>query len=403
MKIFIQILVFFISGFLLNSCFEDPDCIDLRNDFVGFTFKKMFDGKIDTVNLIGISVSGTNNVYYPFTSVRGSIQVPLNVSASSQQFGIELLRGSYTMVVDYDSQPQFESADCGPRFILSNLQVSQHNFDSVRVASNVPLAGLSGSNIDIYRCPITNNFKFSFRQLLADEEENGIELIENLKQISVGYLPGVLYADTLLGSIVVPLNNNASSTNITIDSKANALTTLNVSYSIQPSQLFEVCGIQKFIHDIQVNANSSYDIVRVQKDSIADPPTTNVALLRCPETNLIELTLIGLPGSSDNNYQVNKVTASYTTELFYQDSLTAKLVLPLNMAQNQTDFTIDFATGPKQISFEYTRTAKTFHGQCNQTLISSVNVLSTDFTTAPVLKNDSIQYPTVPNFEIINN
>jgi hypothetical protein len=403
MRIFVQIFAFFISGLFVSSCFEDPDCIDLRNDFVGFTFKKMFDGKIDTVNVIGISVSGTNDVFYSFTSVRGSIQVPLNVSASTQQFGIDLLRGSYTMVVDYNSEPQFESVDCGPRYILSDLRVSQHNFDSVRVASTVPLAGLSGSNIDIYRCPITNNFKLSFRQLLADEKENGIELKESLKQVSLNYLPGVFYVDTLLSAIVVPLNNNASSTNITIDAKASALTTLNINYSIQPSQLFEVCGIQKFIHDIQVNANSSYDIVRVQKDSIADPPTTNVALFRCPETNLIELTLIGLPGSVDNNYQVNKVTAGYTAELFYQDSLTAKLVLPLDVSQDQTDFTIDFATGPKQISFGYLRTSKTFHGQCNQTLISSVNVLSTDFTAAPVLKKDSIQFPTVPNFEITNN
>ncbi|MEQ9413346.1 MAG: DUF6452 family protein, partial [Cyclobacteriaceae bacterium] len=330
----------------------------------------------------------------------GSIQVPLNITTSSQSFVFNLLSGAYSMTLDYKSQPQFESVDCGPRFVLTDLSVAQHNFDSISVTNNVAVTIEGGSNFDIYRCPITNNFKIAFRQLYADEETNGDALIENLHGVRTDYLPFIYYANQEVSSVVVPLNPTTAPTNILLDSKDSGLSSLDISYEFETASIFDVCGNQNFIKNIEVGGTTDYDFVRVQKDSITDPPTTNLTLLKCPQTNLIELQLAGAPTAG---IQINKVTAGFTSEVFYEDSLTTKLVLPLDEMQAQTDYTIMFEGATKQISFEYDRTVQTFHEQCAQTLFSSVNVLSSDFTTPPVTKNDSIQFPTVVNFEITND
>lgn len=400
MRFSAQILIFCIVSFLAGACYEDPDCIDLRNDYVGFTFKKLFDRQADTVGVLGITTSGTDSVFYEFLNVGGSIQVPLNVTASSQSFIFNLLTGTYSMMVDYKSQPQFESVDCGPRIVITDLNVSQHNFDSIQITNNVAVTAKGGSNIDIYRCPITNNFKLAFRQLLADTVANGTALIENLHNVRLDYQPFLFHFNAKASSVVVPLNLASTTTNVLIDSKDSGLSSLDIRYQFETASIFEVCGNQNFIKNIEVAGTTDYDFMKVQKDSINDPPTTNVTLFKCPQTNLIEFQLAGAPAQG---LLIKKVTASYTSEVFYQDSLTTKLVLPLNENQPQTDYTIEFESATKQISIGYERTSQTFHGQCVQTLFSTVKVLSSDFTTPPVTKNDSIQFPTVVNFEITND
>jgi len=405
MKIRAQILTIFICGLFASSCFENPDCIDLRNNFVGFTFKKLYDGEADTVALLGMTVSGVE--FTPTTNI-SSFYLPLNVNTSQQAFDFELIRGGFStqvekqrIILTYSSKAQFESVDCSPRLILSDLDVTEHNFDSVNIKNKVPLAATTGGNIDLYRCPITNNLKITFRQLLADDKSNGNELKEKLNGVSLDYLPINFYPNSERGSVILPMNTAVNSTNILIDSKTG-LSTLNIAYEIENNVLINACGTQSLIHTIQVTQSTGYDIVRLQKDSITDPPSTNVALLRCPRTNLLSLLLKNTSGG-ETPFQINKVTADFTPEVFFEDSLASKIILPLDIAKDQTDFVFEFETGPKKISFGYVRTQQTFHEQCSQTLIGDVSVISSDFTTVPIVKKDSIQFPTVVNFEIINN
>ncbi|MFZ1808941.1 MAG: DUF6452 family protein [Cyclobacteriaceae bacterium] len=398
MRFSAQILVFCIAGFFAGSCYEDPECIDLRNDYVGFTFKKLFDGQVDSV--LGITTSGTDSIFYEFFNVGGSILIPLNVATTSQSFVFNLINGTYSMTLDYKSQPQFESVDCGPRFVLTNLNVSQHNFDSISVTNNVAITAEGGSNIDIYRCPITNNLKLAFRQLLTDNEANGTVLIENLHNVRLDYQALLYYSNTEASSVVVPLNLANTTTRVLVDSKDSGLSSLDITYEFETASIFDGCGTQNFLKNIEVSGTTNYDFVSVQKDSITDPPTTNVTLFKCPQTNLIELQLVGAPAAG---VQINKVTAGFTSEVFYEDSLTTKLVLPLDETQEQTNYTIEFEDATKQISFGYDRTVQIFHEQCVQTLFSAVEVLSSDFTTPPLTKNNSIQFPTVVNFEITND
>lgn len=256
MRIFAQIIALFISGVLVSSCFEDPDCINLRNHLVGIRFKKLFDGKLDTLGAFGITVSNSDSVFSPLKNI-SELYLPLDVNATQQTIDFNLLKGDFTLVIDYQSQPQFESVDCGPRFILSDLGVSLHNFDSVRVTGNIPLAGQSGSNIDIFRCPITHNFKIAFRQLLADDEPNGTALTETLNGISLSHLPFTFFSNAEAASVILPLNSASTQTTITINDKVNGLSTLNMSYTLESKKLFDVCGSQNFIHNLVANGTTN--------------------------------------------------------------------------------------------------------------------------------------------------
>ncbi|MEQ8424711.1 MAG: hypothetical protein RIA63_08360, partial [Cyclobacteriaceae bacterium] len=100
MKFFSKILVVCAFSVLLGSCYEDPNCIGLRNDIVGVTFRKMFDRKIDTLNVVGASINGLDGIFN-FKDVNGPIYFPLNVSTNTQTFNFELGHGSFSMVTNY--------------------------------------------------------------------------------------------------------------------------------------------------------------------------------------------------------------------------------------------------------------------------------------------------------------
>ncbi len=404
MKFLAQILTFLIAGLFASSCFENPDCIDLRNNLVGFAFKKLYDGEADTVSLMAVSISGVG-----FTPVENAsaFYLPLNVAQSGQVFDFELIRGGYStaveqqrMVVSYKSQSQFESQDCTPRFILSDLRVAEQGFDSINIRNSIPLSKNTGTNIDLYRCPFTNNLKISFRQLRANDESNGVELKEKLKGVSLDYLPINFYPNSERGSITIPVNVAANATRVNIDTQEGSI--VDLTYSRENRELVKGCGSQPIISEIQVASATGYDIVRIQKDSITDPPSTNVALLRCPNTNLISLLLKNSSGT-ETAVQIKKITTGFSAETFFEDSLASKIVLPLDVNKDQTDYVFEFETAVKKISFGYIRTQQTFHEVCNQTLFSKLQVVSSEFTSAPIVVKDSIQFPTVVNFEIIND
>lgn len=390
-----------IVSVLLGSCFDNPNCLGLRNNLVGFSFKKMFDGKSDTLGIFGVSIEGSDSIFFQSTLV-STIALPLRSSASQQTIALNTTRGIYNVSMAYESLAEFESVDCGPRFVFSNLSILNHSFDSVRLTNATPTSS-GGVNIEVYRCPIPNLLKIGFRQLLANDNANGGELIELLNGASLDYLPAVFYPGSELASLVFPLNPNSTTTQITFDNAENGLATLSLAYEFQSASIFKVCGEQNFIKNLQVTGSSGYDIVSVVKDSIHDPPTTNILLFRCPQTNLLEVRFKNAGSSADVPLQINKVTATHTSEEFYVDELKSVLILPLDESQDQSDFTIDFESGEKQFSVGYIRTPQTFHGQCDQTIFSNLQILSSDFTTPPNVESDSIQFPTVVNLEIIND
>lgn len=149
MRILAQVFILFISIVLLSSCYADPDCISLRNDILGITFKKIGTGEEDVVEINSITMSGSDSVFNAATA-SSKVYLPLNVNQSEQTIEFNLAKGAFTMVVGYLSQPQFEAVECGPRFVMTDINVIEHTFDSVKVTGSVPLLTSAGTNIIIY-------------------------------------------------------------------------------------------------------------------------------------------------------------------------------------------------------------------------------------------------------------
>lgn len=149
MRILAQIFILFIISVLLSSCYADPNCIGLRNDLLGVSFRQKSTNESSPVEILDITISNSDSVFSAGAST-AQVYLPLNVNETQQTINFNLSTGSFSMVVEYLSQPQFESVDCGPRFVISNLRVVEHSFDSAFVAGNIPLTGSSGTNIVVY-------------------------------------------------------------------------------------------------------------------------------------------------------------------------------------------------------------------------------------------------------------
>ena len=149
MRILSHLFILFIICLLLGSCYADPDCIGLRNNILGVSFRQKSNNESSTVEIIGITISNADSVFNAGAST-AQVYLPLNVNDTQQTISFNLSTGTFSMIVDYTSQPQFESVDCGPRFAVFNLKVAEHSFDSVYVSGSIPLNGPSGTNILVY-------------------------------------------------------------------------------------------------------------------------------------------------------------------------------------------------------------------------------------------------------------
>ena len=394
-------ILFIVLALSAAACFDTGDCINLKNNLIGISFKKIADGQADTVNIVGVSLVGSDSTFSAFTAATG-ITLTLNPAEEQQDYNFNLTSGNFTLTAGYTNQTQFEDEECGPRFLLSGLRVLQHTFDSVRVINTIPQADPGITHIEVFRCPVTNAVKLAFRQLLADENSAGVALQENINGIAADFLPFTFFPDAVASAVVLPLNVNSGTTAFAIDTQNHDAASLLLHYTVEPRTIFAVCGEQPFVRQLEVGS-SDFDLVSVVSDSLFDPPTTNILLLRCPDTNLVEVQLKSSPESEPTAFLIKQVTTGFSSDVFFADQTTSSLILPLDASQDQTEYLIEFENASRQLRLGYQRTVQTFHGQCAQTLFSSLEVISSDFTTAPVIVSDSIQFPTVINLEIIND
>jgi hypothetical protein len=132
------------------SCLEEPDCVNIRNDVVGVTFKNFTDGKasnqqIDTVKAVGASLLlGLN-------TKTSKILLPLDYTRDTTFYTLRIQDTTYQLVLTYTSQPEFISEACGERFVLGSLKIADHSFDSIRVVSPKPGIDKNANNIEIFK------------------------------------------------------------------------------------------------------------------------------------------------------------------------------------------------------------------------------------------------------------
>jgi hypothetical protein len=167
--------------------------------------------------------------------------------------------------------------DCGVRYILENLKITDHNFDSIRVLSTVPGNSTSSTNLEIYRCPQPNILKIKFRQVVDGKAVADTVSLNTIT--ATDYSWGIAYTDpNLVTQIKIPLNADADITtyNFEFTGKTNFL---QLGYTRTEQLLFDVCGNQQFISNLDTILHD-FDSIRITKDSIQDPPITNLEIFQ---------------------------------------------------------------------------------------------------------------------------
>jgi hypothetical protein len=296
------------------------------------------------------------------------------------------------------------SEDCDERFVISSLEVVSSDFDSTRLVNDTPTKDPS-TNLIVYRCPVSDFVRFTFRQWTTDEElPEGDELVVRLNTVSDDFNNGPYYMGFEGSTFRLPVNGVSPMTSYSIDFEKYGSTSITLDYSSTSSTLYIPCGEQQFFTDISISDyESEFERVVVINDSIEDPPVTNVAFYKCPETNLVKIVFRESANSSASApVDINMITADYTTEQFYNGvNEVSSLELPLNENATTTTFTFTFADNSvRTLQLNYGTSVNQYHGVCNQTEMASLAIAATDFSASQVL-DATVQFPTVNNIAII--
>lgn len=390
-----KVVLYTLFALLALSCLDEPDCYNLNNNVIGIAFRKMADNKADTVILIGITINGTDSVFYDSVLTTG-VELPLDVlgTESNVTFQFAGMYGPYVrnVLTTYTSRIQFVSEDCGERFILSDLHLEDHNFDSIRLVNDQP-GKEATTNYIVYRCPVTDLMKISFRQLGMNSDTLGTAMDVSVNGIASDFSAAVLYAGATASTFLLPLNSEATSATYHFD-LAEGAADLVVDYRTVTMTRYALCGNQTFFTDL-VASSDNFDKILMVRDSISDPPVTNVLLQRCPDTNLIKVDFVNQQGDDGELVELalNGITADYSTEVFYEGETVSSVILPLNDQADGTRFTFDLETGPVDLEVAYTRTPVVLHETCSRVAISNLSIVAAGFTSEPQVLADETTFP----------
>jgi hypothetical protein len=249
------------------SCLNEPDCYQLNNDTAVIYFR-IIGGGSDAFQLTSIVSPESDSTFYGDTTL-SMIILPLNPKTEETHYTLHGPDGENTLLFGYQRQVQFVSAECGERYYFQNLDVLEHDFDSVRVVNTIPTptpTPTGAKNIEIYRCATTNLMRINFKDPTI------------VQGITSDFMTIVVPPGTELHDFVLPLNTNNDSTTYQFDF-GDDVKTLRVRYSRTPGTLASQCGEQTFLDDLQVsNAVTDMTTVVISNDSIQDLPIKNLEI-----------------------------------------------------------------------------------------------------------------------------
>jgi hypothetical protein len=391
------------------SCLDEPDCYRQNLNLMGISFKKMYDGKADTV-VIFKAYSGDavmNTLFYDSTKgATTALSLPLDYLKNNTSFTIEGDK-VYTLQVSHKSKTQFVSEDCGSRFILSDLGLISNNFDSIRIVST-SLANPAHINIEVYRCPRTNIMRFSFRQLYMDIKDTLSLGKADVRTVDTVTVDGsILWKDVSLSTLLLPVNPNASSTAFSFKLGDDDVERhFTVDYTAKPLELLSKCGTQNFFTNIKTTDNN-FPLLKVAVDSIYDPPHTNLISYRCPITDNIKVLFKKSNGSSkvSDSLHIETLTDDFSGTPLYSDDTLASFTLRLNPNATSTTYTFSQKEGTvNTLTAKYVVTPTTFHDMCgSQPVFTELEIVNSDFVALDQISilDPKVKFPAVNNIEIL--
>jgi hypothetical protein len=145
-----------VCALMLVSCLDEPDCIRNADTALIIQFKRLLDGKNDTLIFYRVEATGTDSIFYGqqpdvLDTLRGTAMIlSVNPYSVATEFTFYLPVVERTLSVSYDRSTRFISEDCGSEVSLLGLTVTSTDFDSVRIVNPV-LSKARTTNIEIYR------------------------------------------------------------------------------------------------------------------------------------------------------------------------------------------------------------------------------------------------------------
>lgn len=405
---------------LAASCLDDPDCFQLNNNYLGISFFVMGSGGADTLKATEIVLSGAKVVY---ADTATSVLLPLNYSTTSTDIIITRADGSKdTLKVTYDAQMQYVSEDCGSRYILGGLDVTEHSFDSIRVVSDVPTKS-GGTNIAIYRCPEITTMGLTLQQLYISgtSTQSATTRSTEINSVTADFSGEKFYVDQTASTLYLPVNLTEETSSYTFDfaddfGLKDSVRKLVVNYKVQEIERYKQCGKQKFIDLLKIDGTqTTFDTAAIALDSdddalsaIQDPAVVNVKLLRCPETNLTQVVFRRPNTTTTRAIYIQSITMDYSDDILFAGDTTSTVKLPLNPNSTRTVFEVKYTTASNTnlettiIDVSYTVTFDTLFPGCGVQNIYS-DLRKTDVTAneeVEVLTTNDVKFPAVTNIAV---
>jgi hypothetical protein len=248
------------------SCLDEPDCFSLNNNVIGISFKKMSDGKADTVYFESVTADGTTTVFLENSLVTGIDKLPLNYYTGETVFHFTALGRTYDLPLTYTARTQLVSEDCGERFVLTNMKLGEHSFDSVRALSTTPKrSDGTGAQFEVFRCPNRSRVKLRFAEAVT------------ITSISTDYDANILYNSEPLTVLTLPLNLAAGTSTINFQFDDGTSRSITIGHTNAKDTFFSACGEQDVLSDISV-ISTSFSAHTIVNNSTQDPPVTNIAI-----------------------------------------------------------------------------------------------------------------------------
>lgn len=139
---------------LLGACLDDPECLRKSDTALVISFKKIADGKADTLIFYNISAAGSDSIFYKdqpedVRDTLASVLLAVNPYLDETTYTFQFEGEQVLLKVGYKSRTKFISEDCGSEQLLYDLKILETQFDSVRIVNPV-LTTARQPNIEIY-------------------------------------------------------------------------------------------------------------------------------------------------------------------------------------------------------------------------------------------------------------
>jgi hypothetical protein len=254
--------------------------------------------------------------------------------------------------------------------------------------------------------------KVAFRQLRGETSE---ALTPKINSISPDYM-GAIFADTTLNAVNLPLNPGANEVRFGFDFKDYGSNFVTVKYTRRAwDYQAKYCGNQHLQFFAKLDADKEdgafdFDSLFVFKDSLQDPPVTNIYAYRCPDIGFMRVSFRtpSAPVKADS-LDIVKLTDDKGT-VFYENVKLSVFTLPLigDAGITSTEFTFELKGGiTKKLKIGYTADSKQVFKACGiKTTFNGLNIVSTDFSSQPGTDTakpqvDHTTFPILTNFAII--